>query len=113
MYGFCSIYNKDFPGLFNSLSTSKEVKIILAKDVFEKVRESHQEDLEDFLQRGEMYVYDNSRLTFVVSGGGLTMNLYHNSYDSSNILICETNDGVNWGLNLFRYYLERSTRVEI
>jgi len=113
IYGLSSIYHKDFPDLFTRLSSKKEVKLILTEDVFEKVKKENREELGKFLGRGEMFVCRSVKITFVVAEKGFTMNLYRNSYDSSQILICKTKDAVEWGLRLFKHYLAQSEKVEI
>lgn len=113
IYGLASIYHKEFPELFNELSKKKEVKLIVTEDVFEKVKTLNEKELNEFLKRGEMFVCKNVRLTFVVAEKGLTMNLYQDSYDASQILVCKTKDAVEWGKELFRHYLAQSGKVEL
>ena len=113
IYGLASVYHKEFPRLFNELSKKKEVRLIVTEDVFEKVRELNERELNEFLKRGEMFVCKNVKLTFVVAEKGFTMNLYRNSYDASQILVCKTEEAVKWGLELFRHYLTQSKKVEL
>jgi|GEM_PF-1958538 predicted transcriptional regulator len=112
IYGLASIYHKEFPELFNELSKKKKVKLIIAEDVFERVRKLNEKELNEFLRRGEMFVCKNVRLTFVVAEKGFTMNLYQDSYDASQILICKTKDAVEWGMELFKHYLAQSRKIE-
>jgi len=113
IYGLASIYHKEFPELFNDLSKRKEVRLIVTEDVFEKVKMLDEKELNEFLKRGEMFVCKNVRLTFVVAEKGFTMNLYQDSYDASQILVCKTRDAVEWGKGLFRQYLAQSRKVEL
>ncbi len=93
IYGLASIYHKEFPKLFNELSKKKEVKLVITEDIFEKVKELNERELNEFLKRG-MFVCKSIKLTFVVAEKGFTMNLYRNSYDASQILVCKTEDAV-------------------
>lgn len=113
IYGLASIYNKDFPQLFNDLSKERKTKLILTEDVYSQVEEFTKAELDDYLDRGEMFVCDSVKITFIVAEQGFTMNLYSNSYDSSNILICKTEDAVEWSIKLFNYYLSQSKKIEI
>jgi predicted transcriptional regulator len=112
IYGLASIYHKEFPKLFNELSKKKEVKLIITEDIFERVRRLNEKELNKFLRRGEMFVCKNVKLTFVVAEKGFTMNLYRDSYDASQILICKTKDAVEWGMELFKHYLAQSRKIE-
>lgn len=113
IYGLASVYHTEFPRLFNELSEKKEVRLIVTEDVFEKVKGLSERELNEFLKRGEMFVCKNVKLTFVVAEKGFTMNLYRDSYDASQILVCKTKDAVKWGLELFRHYLTQSRKVEL
>ncbi len=113
IYGLASIYHKEFPKLFKELSKKKEVRLIVTEDVFEKVKELSEKELDEFLESGEMFVCKNVKLTFVVAEKGFTMNLYRDSYDASQILVCKTEDAVEWGMELFKRYLTQSRKVEL
>ncbi|RLI79245.1 transcriptional regulator [Archaeoglobales archaeon] len=113
IYGLSSVYHKDFPNIFTELSKKKEVKLIVTESIFERIIEVNERELNEFLNRGEMFVCKSVKLTFVTAEKGFTMNLYENSYDASQILICKTKDAVEWGLKLFSYYLSQSRRVEL
>ncbi len=112
--GLSSVYHEMFPRLFAGLADDKDVELILVEDVFKAVVERAETLLSEYLRRGEMYVCNNVKLSFVVAERGFALALYRldGRYDAQNILICRTEDAVRWGLKLFEYYRLRSREVK-
>jgi predicted transcriptional regulator len=113
VYGLTSVFHSDFPELFKNLAKDREVKIILTKDVFCKVKSEYKDQLLEFLKYGRLFICKNAKLTFIVAEKGITLNLYdlNGAYDPLKVLVCKTDEAVKWGLKLFDHYLAQSREV--
>lgn len=110
--GVSPVYHPKLPEFYTELAEEKDVKLILTKDIFERCKIEHEDLFRRFVKSGEVYVCENATEAFNVIDRGFSLNLFSKgSYDPFNILICESEEGISWGLALFEHYLKNSKKI--
>lgn len=91
----------------------KEIKVILTRDVFEKLKTLYPDVLKKCMEVGEFYLCEKATEGFWVSDRQLTLYLFRNGVlDPLNVLICNSKDGIEWGLRLFDFYFKNSVKID-
>ncbi len=112
--GVSPVYHPEFPPLFTNLAESRDVTLILTKDVFEKCLKRDYELVKKFLTRGRMLTCEGIKIAFVVAERGMAMGLYANeSYDAANIYVSRSERAAKWGLRLFEHFHGRASTVTL
>jgi Predicted transcriptional regulator len=116
-YGIVIFYHPLFPQfLLNMISNNVNVYLIVPQSVLERFRTEHATQFE-ILMQSELFHFSvySGNLGFV----GLACNDYYfmmrllrntGEYDTKYIL-CNDKDALEWGKELFEYYLKDSTRI--
>ncbi|WMW25572.1 winged helix-turn-helix domain-containing protein [Methanolobus sediminis] len=116
-YGILTFYHYLFPRLIsNMLSNNADVHMIVSPSVLDKFRTECPSEFEKFLQSEffHFYVYTGN-IGFL----GLACNDYYfmlrllkNNGDSDiNRILCNGKGALEWGMELFEYYLKDSTSI--
>lgn len=98
--------------IYPSLAEGKEFEVITTRDFHEKALSAHPELYKECVGIGEWYLCERLTEAFWVSDKQLTLFLPQSEgLDVINVLICNCEEGIEWGSRLFDFYLEKSTRV--
>jgi predicted transcriptional regulator len=97
-----------------SLADGKEIKTIITSDILETAKTQFPELSRELFKIGDFYLCEKVTEFFWVSDKQLTLFLSTDGdFDPLNVLICNCKEGIEWGVRLFDYYLERSVRIEL
>ncbi len=116
--GVAPIFNPAYPSFFSQLAQQKvHIALILTKNVFEKVKKDHGDNLQRFLDcnNASLYVLDEDiKLAFVVTNKFLSLSLFfkNGTFDAHRDLISFDKSALKWGEELFKYYEERSEEIK-
>jgi predicted transcriptional regulator len=116
--GVAPIFNPAYPLFFSQLALQKvHIALILTKNVFEKVKKDHGDNLQRFLDcnNASLYVLDEDiRLAFVVTNNFLSLSLFfkNGTFDAHRDLISFDKSALKWGEELFKFYEERSEEIK-
>ncbi len=105
------------PGFFPFLEQGNKrvIKLVLTEGVLNKCGEDYPDLMNDFMTSsyGELYVCEKATEAFWVSDRRLTLYLFNSGVlDPSNVFICESKRGIEWGTRLFSHYVESSRRIK-
>lgn len=116
--GVAPIFNPAYPSFFLQLAQQKvRVVLILTKNVFEKVKKEHGDNLQKFLNcnNTSLYILDEGiKLAFVVTNKFLSLSLFfkNGTFDTQRDLISFDKPALKWGEELFKYYKNRSEEIK-
>jgi len=117
--GVAPIFNPAYPSFFLRLSQQKvQVALILTKNVFEKVKKEHRDNLQEFLDNNNTslcIILDNDiNIAFVVTNSFLSLSLFfkNGTFDAQRDLISFDKSALKWGEELFNYYKNRSEQIK-
>ncbi|WP_292463484.1 winged helix-turn-helix domain-containing protein [Methanolobus sp.] len=103
--------------LFSELiSNNVNIHLIVSKDLLEKIRTEEENDFKQLTQSGllHLFVYPDKMdfLTFAYNDNNLLLNALKDNmeFDNKHILSCNPS-AIDWGKELFEYYLKYSTPV--
>ena len=114
--GVSPIFFPSYPDFFAQLAL-KDVptSLILTKSVFDKVTNEHDENMRAYCaaKYTELYLLDSSKVAFVVTDVFFSLSLFFKSgnYDPRTDLICFDEKGIQWGNDLFDYYLSQAKKI--
>lgn len=117
IYGVSTIFIPIYPELFVNLA-KKDVptKLVLTKNVFEKVKSEYRESLEMYLrsENTKLYLIDEAKVAFVVTDLFFSMSLFfkNGAYDPQNDFIGKDKNAIKWGKNLFDHYQKKATEIK-
>lgn len=115
--GISSIYVPEFMILFNDLIINKkvDVELILTKEVLEKIDKTIINNIIiDKSLKFKLYITkEETRAAFTVTDYFFSLGLYHinGNYDYNRDLLSYDTKGIEWGKNLFEWYLQQSERI--
>ncbi|QUH23835.1 winged helix-turn-helix domain-containing protein [Methanobacterium alkalithermotolerans] len=119
--GVSPFFNPSDVDLFDQLSEKGiKIELILTAEVLEQIVKTSKlrdifKDLKRVMDKNlSMWVYnDKISVAFTVSDNFLSLGLMNDdgSYDQNRDLVSSSNDAVNWGENLFNYYLSKSEKL--
>ena len=114
--GVSPIYFPSYPDFFMKLAV-KDVptSLILTKAVYDKVENEHSDKMKAYCaaKYTELYLLENAKVAFVVTDIFFSMSLFFKSgnYDPRTDLICFDRSGIQWGNDLFEYYLSQAKKL--
>jgi predicted transcriptional regulator len=114
--GVSPVFFSTYPQFFKHLA-EKDVptSLILTDSIYEVVKTDYAEDLKTY-NDGEftdLYLIDSAKVAFVVTDVFFSMSLFFKSgnYDPRTDLICFDKKGIQWGNDLFDYYLAQAKKI--
>jgi len=114
--GFLSICLPSYPSMFLDMARKNiHISIIVTPNVFFKIKIEHDDEFEEFLkfENTHFYVYDNAKMTFVVTDHVLSLSLFFKNgcFDFQNDLMGFDSCAVKWGESLFEFYRDNSIEI--
>ncbi|NJD52365.1 MAG: winged helix-turn-helix domain-containing protein [Candidatus Methanoperedens sp.] len=119
MFGVSPVLHPDYPKHIEMLrGKGIPISIIITRDVLEKLKENHKLELEKSLRSKnvQLLVYDeNMEVAFTVTNNFLSVRFFlkNNNYDFYRNIISTEKSALRWGMDLFRYYEKRSSKIEL
>jgi len=115
--GISSIYVPEFMNLFSDLIINKkaEVELILTQEVIGKIDKSVINNIiSDKSLKFKLYITrEEVKAAFTVTDYFFSLGLYHfnGNYDYNRDLLSYDMKGIEWGKNLFEWYLKQAERI--
>jgi predicted transcriptional regulator len=115
--GVSPIFHPDYISVFEGIINKNcRVDLIVTSKVLEKIKTyPNHELLEKFLAEDKLglYVNDSARCALTVTDQYVSLGLFNLSgtYDSSIDLICSEEEALEWGKQLFKQTLDKSTKL--
>lgn len=115
--GISSIYLPEFMNLFVDLIINKkvDVELILTKEVIEKIDITLINNIiSDKSLKFKLYITkEETRAAFTVTDYFFSLGLYHinGNYDYNRDLLSYEKKGLEWGKNLFEWYLQQAEKI--
>ncbi len=109
-------YPNSYEVFSSMLQSHVKVNIIITQELFEKIRSPEHAKIEELLKNKlyDLYVYPKELgfISFAYDDHHLLMRLLNSngSYDT-NYILCSSPSALNWGKDLFEYYLKDSTQI--
>jgi predicted transcriptional regulator len=116
--GISPIFHLDYVTAFRQLlSQGKPVELILTSDVFKETLASAEKELiKQYITQKmlKLFLRDDIKVASTVTKNSFSLGLFKLSgeYDYSMDLISLSREAVEWGEDLFRYYLKGSSAIE-
>ena len=116
--GISPIFHLDYVAAFRQLlSQGKTVELILTSDVLKETLASAEEELmRHYITQKKLKIFlrDDIKVASTVTKNSFSLGLFKLSgeYDYSVDLISVSREAVEWGEELFRYYLEGSSKID-
>jgi len=117
VYKVTNFLYPDYRTIFNELIGSNvTTNYIVSQHLLEKIKTEHYEDFNYFIKTGlfKLYVYNNELnfLFFTFDDFHIVINLLRKDGDfDSKFILCSTQDSLEWGKDLFDYYLKDSIPI--
>jgi predicted transcriptional regulator len=116
IFGVSPLFHPDYIAAFEEiLANGNNVDLIITHKVLEKLAQIDNEQMNKYISEGRLRIYlnDNLRFGLTVTEQCLSFGLFYPSgiYDYSSDLICVKEEGIEWGLQLFKKMLEKSTKM--
>lgn len=114
--GVSPIFFPSYPEFFTQLA-EKDVPttLILTQNIYDKVKNEHADRMRAYYDSKytELYLLDSAKVAFVVTDVFFSMSLFFKSgnYDPRTDLICLDKTGIQWGNDLFEYYLSQAKKL--
>ncbi|MCK4736227.1 MAG: DUF1724 domain-containing protein, partial [Methanophagales archaeon] len=114
--GVSSIFVPDYPLLFEELIDKKvEVGLVVTKEVLGKIDEEIVKEIfTDKSSKFKLYITEeNARANFTVTDYFMALGFYRidGTYDYNRDLVGYDKKAIEWGKELFEWYLKRAGRV--
>lgn len=114
--GVSPVFFPSYPDFFLQLAQKNvPTSLILTKNIFDKVINEHNEKMKAYhdAKYTDLYLLDSSKVAFVVTDIFFSMSLFFKSgnYDPRTDLICFDETGIQWGNDLFKYYLSQAKKI--
>lgn len=115
--GISPIFFPSYPNFFMHLAEKDvDTSLILTRAIYEKVKYEHSKSMDAYLDSKytELYVVENIKVAFVVTDVFFSLSLFFKSgnYDPRVDLICYDQKGIQWGNDLFEYYLSQAEKIK-
>ncbi len=116
IFGVSPIFHPDYPKVFLGLAEKGvEISIITTERVFNRIRKEYERELEKFIKMANfMICRENLKVAFTVTDRFLSLGLFYKNgfYDNHQDIFSYDESAVKWGIELFRYFEERSERIK-
>lgn len=113
--GVSPIFHPYLPkALEAAVNNGADVQLIVTKEILEVLSKSNPKLLTNISNDYELYVtYENVKEAFTVTEKCISFGLFNEKemYDFNIDLYSESKEAIEWGRNLFEYYLKRSERI--
>ena len=115
--GIISVFMPSSLEMFQTIIANKiPAKIIMTRDVFDKFESDYNALLNRFLtfEENELYVANNINLFIMTTDVFLYFSLFYKTglYDAQKYLIATDSRSLNWGNDCFKYFMEKSQKIE-
>ena len=114
-WGVSPIFVSAFVTLVKKLAArNAEVKLVLTKEVFEEVKKSHKDVLQEVMPKIEIWIIEEEpKVAFTVTDSFLSLGLFGEDgvYDPTYDIISREKEAIEWGRELFEYYKSRARKV--
>lgn len=117
IYKVATFFHPDFPTFFSQLTADNiNVHFIITEDAFDKLRTDRYEDYEKLVNDSlvKMFVYRGRLdfLTFTYNDHCILLRLLKDNGDTdSTHVLCYNSDALEWGNELFEYFLKDSIPI--
>ena len=120
--GVSSIFHLDYIKTFNKLlEEGVNVKLILTEPVLKKTIEIYGLEnlgyVKKLISENQLEIWEikeDVKVALTVTDKNMTLGLFVNGiYDTTKLLLSEHEDALQWGDNLFNYYLKRAQKVDL
>jgi predicted transcriptional regulator len=117
VYTFGNLFYPDYRTKFTEMiDNSITINYIISEDLLNKVRTEYYEDFKVFIKSKyfNLYVYNKKMnfLFFTFDDYHIVINSLKKDGDFDNkYMLCNTEDALKWGKDLFEYYLKDSTLI--
>ncbi len=114
--GVSPVYFPSYPDIFMQLAV-KDVptSLIITNSIYDKVKNEHADKMKAYCdaKSTELHLIENAKVAFVVTDFFFSMSLFFKSgnYDPRTDLVCFDRLGIQWGNDLFEYYLSQVKKV--
>jgi len=114
--GVSPVYFSSYPDYFMQLVIKNvPTSLILTRSVYDKVENEHADKMKAYCaaKSTELYLLENAKVAFVVTDIFFSMSLFFKSgnYDPRTDLVCFDRSGIQWGNDLFEYYLSQAKKL--
>ena len=120
--GVSSIFHLDYIETVNKLlEKGVNVKLILTEPVLKKTIELYGSEnlgyLKKLISENQLEIWEikeDVKVALTVTDKNMTLGLFVNGiYDTTKLLLSKHEDALQWGDNLFNYYLKRAQKVDL
>ncbi len=117
IYGYTAVFFPEYVNTFLRFAEEgKEIKIVVSKDVFRQIVKNYENELRKGLEYDNVEFYVSNRdfkFSFVVTDIFFSISFYlrNKLFDYKRDFICESEDGIRWGVDLFNYVVRNSVKV--
>ncbi len=117
MYKVTTYFHPDFPAFFEELTGNNvNIRFVITEDAFAKLRSERSEDFEKLLGNEliDMFVYPGKLdlLTYTFNDHCILMRLLKNNGETDvTHIMCSNPSAVEWGRELFEYFLQDALPV--
>lgn len=120
--GVSSIFHLDYIEIFNKLlEEGVNVKLILTEPVLKKTIELYGSEnlgyVKKLISENQLEIWEikeDVKVALTVTDKNMTLGLFVNGiYDTTKLLLSEHENALQWGDNLFNYYLKRAQKVDL
>lgn len=115
--GIASVFHPFYPSLFlNFAKNGVEVSLLVTLPVYERIKEEYEAEINEFLKFENVSFYVcNQKIEFAYAVTdrflSLTLPFSDGTYDHKEDVICFDSDALQWGEDLFTYYINISGKI--
>lgn len=120
IYIYASVFSPQYINMFSGFAEEgRNIEIIVSKDVIRAMIEYYKNNFDEFRLKFEnvkFYVSNkNFRFSFVVTDNFFSISFFLKSgiFDYKRDFMCFSKDCIRWGLDLFNYVKQRSSKVDV
>ena len=119
IYGYASVFFPQYINLFSKFAEEgKNIEIIVSEDVIKAILERYKNNFKFGLKCENVKFYvsnKNFRFSFVVTDNFFSISFFLKSgiFDYKRDFMCFSKDCIRWGLDLFNYVKQHSSKVDI
>ncbi|MFO7966957.1 MAG: transcriptional regulator FilR1 domain-containing protein [Archaeoglobaceae archaeon] len=96
----------------------KKIELVVNREVFQQILDNYRDELEKGLECNNVRFYlsqKNFKFSFIVTDLLFSISFYLKSglFDYKRDFFCNSNEGIGWGMELFKYVKDNSLRIGI